>query len=220
MEVSSRTRGGVKPRTVTVDERVFGLEPKRPLLHQALVAQLANQRQGTADTLTRSQVAGSGRKMWRQKGTGRARQGSKRAPHWRGGGTVFGPHPRSYHKHVPRQMRRLALRSALSDKMAAGGLVIVDSFELEDGRTKTLMTLLEELDLHGRLLVILPERDENVRRAAGNLSNVFVGEPGGFTLLQVVNAETVVVVGDALDKITEMTLRPRRSSPLGEAADA
>lgn len=212
MEISSSSRAGQKGRTVTLDDRVFGLQANLAVLHQAVGAQRANQRQGTVDTRTRSEVAGSGRKMWRQKGTGRARQGSRRAPHWRGGGVVFGPHPRSYHQRLPRQMRRLALRCALSAKTAAGNLVVVDSFDVEDGHTKSLIALLGELDLQGNLLIILPDRNEGVRRAAGNLTNVFVAEPGGFTLLQLVNADTVVLVGDAVEQVTKMTLRSRRRS--------
>lgn len=220
MELTARTRRTGRARKVTLDERVFGLEPKLPVVHQAVVAQLANQRQGTADTRTRSEVAGSTRKMWRQKGTGRARQGSRRAPHWRGGGIVFGPHPRSYHKNMPRQMRRLALRSALSDKMAGGKLVAVDALGVADGRTKSLLAALSELELSGKLLIILPERDEVLRRAAGNLANVFVAEPGGFTLLQVVDADLVVMVGDAFDKVTELVLRKRGGSHEKAAASA
>ena len=210
MDVSVRSGSKKAARKATLDDRVFGIEPNRAVLHQAVVAQLANRRQGTADTRTRSEVAGSGRKMWRQKGTGHARQGSRRAPHWRGGGVVFGPHPHGYHKALPKQMRRLALRSALSDKMAAEQVVVVDGLEVADGRTKTLLGLLTSLNIKGKALIILPERNDGARRAAGNLDGVFVAQPHDFTLLQLIAADTVVFVGDAAEKVSLRLTAPRR----------
>src|SRR5687768_2585955 len=201
MEVSVRGGTGRAAKKVTLDDKVFGITPNAPVVHQAVVAQLANQRQGNADTLTRSEVAGSGRKMWRQKGTGHARQGSRRAPHWRGGGIVFGPHPHGFHKALPKNMRRLALRSALSDKMASDKVVVVESLDVADGRTKTLLSALAALNVEGSVLIIVPEKNEGARRAAGNLDKVFVAEPHGFTLLQLLAADTVIFVGDATDRV-------------------
>src|ERR671934_2467907 len=123
-------------RSIDLDDRVFGITPNQAVVHQAVVAQQANARQGTHDTRTRGEVAGGGKKPYRQKGTGYARQGSNRAPHYRKGGIVFGPHPRSYHKDLPRKMRRLALRSALSAQVQDGELVVVDQFTLAAAKTK------------------------------------------------------------------------------------
>jgi large subunit ribosomal protein L4 len=197
--------------SVELDDGVFGIEPNRAVLHQAVVAHLANQRQGTADTRTRSEVSGGGKKPWRQKGTGRARQGSTRAPHWRGGGIVFGPHPRDYHQALPRKMRRLALRSALSDKVASGQLVVVDRVTVEDGRTKTLLAGLTALGLAGRVVMVLPQHDVAVRRAANNLQEVHVVIPGGLALLDLMRADHVVVSQDAIAPITELLSDEKRS---------
>ena len=212
MEVSVQSHSRSSARKVTLDDRAFGIEPNRAVVHQAVVTQLANQRQGTADTLTRAEVTGSTRKMWRQKGTGHARQGSRYAPHWRGGGIVFGPHPRSYHLDLPRQMRRLALRSALSDKMASGDVVLVDRLDVADGRAKTLRAALEALSLTGNLLIIVPERDDLLRRAAGNFNDVFVAETHAFDLLQVIQANKVVFVGDAAQRVGERLVGALRTA--------
>src|SRR5918911_715093 len=131
-------RGGVL-RTIDLDDRVFGIRPNQAVVHQAAVAQQANARQGTADTKTRGEVAGGGKKPYRQKGTGYARQGSTRAPHYRKGGVVFGPHPRSYRKALPRKMRRLALRSVLSARAAEQALTVVDRFELDTPKTRIII---------------------------------------------------------------------------------
>src|ERR687883_1761375 len=137
--------GGNVVRTIDLDDRVFGIKPNQAVVHQAVVAQQANARQGTADTKTRGEVAGGGKKPYRQKGTGYARQGSTRAPHYRKGGVVFGPHPRSYRKELPRKMRRLAIRSALSARAAEQAVTVVDRFELAEGRTKLLLEALSGL---------------------------------------------------------------------------
>ena len=190
------TSGAVVGKSALPDE-IFGIEPNEAVVHQAMVAHLANQRQGTADTKTRSEVAGGGRKMWRQKGTGHARQGSRRAPHWKGGGVVFGPHPRSYRLRLPKKMRRLALCSALSAKVASGAVRMVDELEIADGRTKSLLAVLDALQLDGKILIVLAEHDPMVRRAASNLGNVFIAVPNGVSLLDVLNAEIVVITPPA-----------------------
>src|SRR5919202_2599938 len=132
-------------RSIDLDDRVFGIAPNDAVVHQAVVTQQANARQGMHDTRTRGEVAGGGKKPYRQKGTGYARQGSRRAPHYKGGGVVFGPHPRSYDKALPRKMRRLALRSVLSARAAADALTIVDSFVVDSGKTKDIVTTLATL---------------------------------------------------------------------------
>ncbi|MBI4213820.1 MAG: 50S ribosomal protein L4 [Chloroflexi bacterium] len=210
MEVSVRSRSRSSPRKITLDDRTFGIEPNRPVVYQAVVTQLANRRQGTADTLTRGEVSGSTRKMWRQKGTGRARQGARYAPHWKGGGTAFGPHPRSYHRALPKRMRRLAVRSALSEKMASGDVVVVDNLDVGDGRAKTLRSALAALGVVGSVLVIVPERDQPLRRAAGNFTDIFIAEPNGFDLIQVMQADKIIFVGDAAQRVSDLLLaRPR-----------
>lgn len=158
---------------VDLDAYIFGIEPNLAVVHQALRRQLANARLGTHKTKTRKEVRGGGRKPWRQKGTGRSRQGSRRAPHWRGGGTVFGPQPRSYRQAMPRKMRRLAVRSALSIKRADEQIIFLDELHLEDYRTKAVQEMLSNLHLQGRTtLVVLPEKDPVVQRSARNIPGV------------------------------------------------
>ena len=204
MDVQVHDLAGKVVGTATLDDRVFGIEPNRAVLHQAVVAQLANQRQGTADTRTRAEVRGGGRKPWRQKGTGRARQGSIRAPHWRGGGIVFGPHPRDYHQRLPRKMRRLALRSALSDKMASGDIIVVEELTLEETRTKLLLSTLQALAVNGKTIIVLAEADDTVRRASGNLPNVHVALPNGLNVLELIKADTLLFSRAALAPVTEL----------------
>src|SRR5215211_7805295 len=151
-----------------LDDRVFGIEPNKAVVHQVVVAQLANQRKGTHDTKTRGEVRGGTHKMWRQKGTGRARQGDRRAPHWKGGGVVFGPHPRSYHKDMPRKMRRLAMRSALSAKLRDGEIMVIESFALPAAKTREMKATLERLGATGSALVVLGGANEEIKRAASN----------------------------------------------------
>jgi large subunit ribosomal protein L4 len=204
MDVQLRSLSGQEIGTVALDDRVFGIEPNRAVLHQAVVAHLANKRQGTADSRTRAEVAGGGKKPWRQKGTGRARQGSTRAPHWRGGGSVFGPHPRSYHQRLPRKMRRLALRSALSDKLASGGILVVDQFTLDEPRTKRLLQVLSALAISGKVIIVLPTGDDLVRRASSNLRDVRVALPNGLSLLELLQADVVVFSQDALEPVSRL----------------
>src|SRR5436190_9674288 len=156
-------------RTIELDDRVFGITPNQAVVHQAVVTQQANARQGTHDTKTRGEVAGGGKKPYRQKGTGYARQGSTRAPHYRKGGVVFGPHRRSYEKALPRKMRRLALRSVLSARAAEDALTIVDAFELDTPKTKTLLATLSTLGISSGAVVVTAERSDGVLRAAKNL---------------------------------------------------
>jgi large subunit ribosomal protein L4 len=219
MQVAVRSLAGQSVGNVELDERVFGIEPNRAVLHQAVVAQLANQRQGTAETKTRAMVSGGGKKPWRQKGTGRARQGSTRAPHWRGGGIVFGPHLRDYHQRLPRKMRRLALRSALSDKLASGQLVIVDRLTIDDGRTKSLIAALGALGLAGRVVMVVPEADGGVRRSSNNLPNVHVALPGGLALLDLMHADHVVLSQEAIAPITAMLVGDERRQAASATVD-
>ncbi len=178
---------------VELNDAIFGIEPNVSVMHQALVRQLANARQGTHSTKTRGEVRGGGRKPWRQKHTGRARQGSIRAPQWVGGGTVFGPKPRSYRKDMPRKMRRLALRSALSVKAAEGQIKILDEFTLPEIRTKRMVEVLDNLGLDGSVLVLLPEPDETVELSARNLPDVKTLRASYLNVRDLLGYETVLV---------------------------
>ncbi len=172
MRVPLKNMSGENVGEVELPEAIFEVEPNTALMHQALMRQLANARQGTHKTKTRGEVNGSTKKMWKQKGTGRARQGSRKAPHWRKGGTVFGPQPRSYVQAMPLKMRRAALRSALSVKTQAQQIVVLDKFEMDAPKTKALSAVLDALAVPSSALVLLPEKNENVEKSARNLPDV------------------------------------------------
>jgi large subunit ribosomal protein L4 len=169
MLVSVRNMSGEKVKEVDLRDDIFAVPINGPVMHQALVRQLANARLGTHKTKTRGEVSGGGRKPWRQKGTGRARHGSIREPQWRGGGIVFGPQPRSYRKKMPRKMRRLALRSALSVKAADGQIMVLDALEMPEPRTREMEAILDNLDIYSTALILLPERNTNVEKSVNNL---------------------------------------------------
>jgi large subunit ribosomal protein L4 len=189
-------------REIDLDDRVFGIEPNAAVVHQAVVTQQANARQGTHDTRTRGEVAGGGKKPYRQKGTGYARQGSRRAPHYRGGGIIFGPHPRSYEKALPRKMRRLALRSVLSSRAAESALTVVDTFSLETPKTKVLLETLSTLGAVTGALIVLSERSDPVLRAARNLEHVHVVTPNGLNLLDLLRLPRVILAEAAITELT------------------
>jgi large subunit ribosomal protein L4 len=184
-------------RPIELDDRVFGITP-----NQAVVAQQANARQGTHDTKTRAEVAGGGKKPYRQKGTGYARQGSRRAPHYRGGGIVFGPHPRSYEKALPRKMRRLALRSVLSSRAAESALTVVDTFSLDTPKTKALLETLSALGASAGAVVVVGERSAGLWRAARNLDRVHVVTPNGLNLLDLLRLPRVILAEAAVTELT------------------
>jgi large subunit ribosomal protein L4 len=177
-----------------LSERVFGIEPNVPVLHQVVTAQMVNRRQGNASTKTRAEVSGGNSKPYRQKGTGRARQGSTRAPQFRHGGTVFGPRPHVYHHDVPKKMRRLAIRSALSDKVANQQLIVLQSLSLEAPRTKEMLALLERLPLNGkRTLMMLPRRDENVLFSARNIATAKVQHVASINVVELLKHDNLVM---------------------------
>jgi large subunit ribosomal protein L4 len=163
---------GSKVGAVSVDEKVFGITPNIPVMHQVVVAQLAGIRQGDQSTLTRAEVRGGGRKPWKQKGSGRARQGSTRAPHWRGGGVALGPKPRSYAQRTPKKMVQLALRSALSDRAALGRVGVVDDWGFSGPKTKDAKKAIAMLGLTGKILVVLDRDQENVELSFRNLPEI------------------------------------------------
>lgn len=173
-EIKVRNRDGSEGASLKLDAHLFEVEVNEAVLHQALVRQLANARQGNADTLTRAEVRGGGRKPYRQKGTGRARQGSIRAPHYAGGGIVFGPHPRLYYQEMPRKQRRLALRSALSIKARDGRLLVVDNLDFEEPKTREFAAMLDGLGAAGRVLVALENHNVTAEKSARNLPGIKV----------------------------------------------
>ena len=177
-----------------LSEQVFGVTPNVAVLHQVVTAQLVNRRQGTASTKTRSEVRGGGKKPYRQKGTGRARQGSIRAPQFRGGGTVFGPKPRRYHHDVPKKMRRLAIRSALSDKVANENLIVVKDLVLEAPHTKDMLAILDKLPITGkRVLMMLPRRDENIMLSARNIPTAKVQHVSSINVVELLKHDCVIM---------------------------
>lgn len=182
---------------------VFGIEPNTSVVHQAVVCQMANLRKGTADTKTRGEVRASGAKLFRQKGTGRSRQGSKRAPHWKGGGVAFGPHPRSYHQKLNRKMRRLALRSVLSSKVAEDQLVVLEGLALSTPRTKEVVSLLSTLGVEGKAMIVLPEIDESVIRAARNVPQLKTVTPGTMNLIDLLSRDRIVMTVGAVNAVAE-----------------
>jgi large subunit ribosomal protein L4 len=213
---------GAAVDTVELNDAIFGIVPNTSVVHQAVLRQQANARLGTHDTKTRAEVSGGGRKPWRQKGTGRARQGSTRSPQWRHGGVVFGPHPRSYEQDLPRKMRRLAARSVLSDKAANGSLLIVDSFADLEPRTKAMIAVLDALQLsERRVLVMTPTKEQNLEQAAGNLPKVRTGMVQYLSLVGMLKADVVVLSRDSLQVIDSILgstggRRPRTIEPLDE----
>jgi large subunit ribosomal protein L4 len=177
-----------------LSEQVFGVIPNVAVLHQVVTAQLVNRRQGNASTKTRSEVSGGGRKPYKQKGTGRARQGSIRSPQFRHGGTVFGPKPHNYHHDVPKKMRRLAIRSALSDKVANAQLIVVNSLNLETPRTKDMIALLDRLPVEGKkVLMMLPQRDENIVRSTRNIPYAKVQHVSSINVIELLKHDFVIM---------------------------
>jgi large subunit ribosomal protein L4 len=190
--VTLRSRDGAEAGTVELPEEIFGIEPNVAVMHQVVVAQLAAKRAGTQSTRTRAEVRGGGAKPWKQKGTGRARAGTIRAPQWRGGGVALGPKPRSYDQRTPKKMKRLALRSALSDRAADGNVVVVSAWDFEAPRTRDAVAALEALGVTGRALVVLDPADEVARKSFRNLPGVHVITPGELNTYDVLVSDVVI----------------------------
>ena len=195
---------GEKVSDVKLNETVWAIEPNDTVLYDAITLTRNAERQGTADTKTRSEVSGGGRKPWKQKGTSRARQGSTRAPHWPGGGIVFGPHPRSYSKKMNKKERRLALKSALSYKVIGSELVIIDSLNIADGKTKTMVNILNDLKLNGNILLVVESLNENIVLATRNLPNVILLEASEINTYDVISSDVMVVTSEAIKQIEEV----------------
>ena len=195
---------GKEKGTVELAASVFAAPVSEAMIHQAVVRQMAGRRLGTSDTQTRGEVHGGGKKPWRQKGTGRARQGSRRAPHWAGGGVVFGPHPRSYEQKMPAKMRRSALRGVLSAKQADGALRVVDAIAIDEVKTRTMLDRLEAWKAGGKVLLVLAGRDETVERSCRNLREVRVILADSLNVVDLLEADTVVFTSEALDRAQEV----------------
>jgi large subunit ribosomal protein L4 len=194
-------RTGKTVGNVELSDVLFAAPVNSAVLHQVVTAQLAARRTGTADTRTRGEIRGGGRKPYRQKGTGRARQGTVTAPHYRGGGTVFGPHPRSYEQRLPRKMKRLALRGALTAKFGDEQLKVIDTFGLDAIKTKDLVGVLGALEANGRVLVVAPGRDQNLELSARNLPTVEVILADSLNVVDLLNADVVLIEQPALARM-------------------
>ena len=203
--VQTLDTNGVKMADVALDAAIFDAAAVPQLLHDVVKMQLANRRQGTASTRTRSDVRGGGKKPWKQKGTGRARAGSSRSPLWRGGGTVFGPKPRSYSYAVPRQVRAAALRAALSDKVRAGQFMVLESLSLEEPSTKAFKTLLEKLGVVGRALIITErvQRDDATSMSCRNLPYLTLLPTQGLNVYDILRHDVLIMTKNAVSVVEE-----------------
>ncbi len=203
-KVNVLSQTGSSVGEIELNDAIFGIEPNEAVLFDAIVAQRASLRQGTHKTKGRSEVSGGGRKPWRQKGTGRARQGSIRSPQWRGGGIVFGPTPRSYAYKLPKKVRRLALKSALSTKVAETNFLVVDALTLDAPKTKEFVKVLADLSVESKSLIVTADVNENVALSARNIPGVTVLTAEGINVLDLVSANKVVITKDAVAKIEEV----------------
>jgi len=198
------SKAGKELGTVELPEVLFNAPVNEALIHQAVTAQLAGRRLGTSNTKTRGEVRGGGAKPYRQKGTGRARQGSKRAPHYAGGGVVFGPHPRSYEQRLPKRMKRAALHGALTAKFTDGAVRVVDELSLDAPKTRDLAGFLVALNANGRVLVVAIGNDANLEISARNLPRVVVIRADSLNVVDVLNADTLLITQPSLDTMAEV----------------
>ena len=195
---------GKKVSDIALSDAIFAITPNASAMHLCVVAYLANPRQGTQSTLTRAEVRGGGKKPWRQKGSGRARQGSIRSPQWTHGGIALGPKPREYGKTVNKKVRRLAMKSALSSKVAAEELIVLDSLEMNEIKTKEVVSVLKALETGKKVLIVLPEKNETVYRSARNIKGVKTTLVSTLNVYDILNCDSLVVLKDAVSKIEEV----------------
>lgn len=195
---------GQKVDEIELSDAIFGIEPNENLMHEMVVNYLANQRQGTQSALTRAEVAGGGRKPWRQKGTGHARQGSIRAPQWRHGGVVFAPKPRDYSYTVNKKERRLAMKSAFSSKAQSGNIIVLDSLSMDEYKTKTIANMLEAVGAGKKALIVLPNNDKKVVNSARNIVGVKTAGVNNLNVYDILNYDNLIIVKDALSTIEEV----------------
>ena len=203
-KVSVLSQTGASVGEIELNDAIFGITPNEAVLFDAVIAQRASLRQGNHKVKNRSEVAGGGRKPWRQKGTGRARQGSIRSPQWRGGGVVFGPTPRSYSYKLPKKVRRLALKSALSAKVLEQNFVVLDALNLDAPKTKDFAAILKALEINKKALFVTAELNENVALSARNIPGVTVLTATGINVLDLLGHEKVVFTKDAVNKVEEV----------------
>ena len=189
---------------MTLSDAIFGIEPNTSVMHAAVVNYLANQRQGTQSTLTRSEVSGGGRKPWKQKGTGRARQGSTRAPQWTHGGIALGPKPRDYSYELPKKVKRLALKSAFSAKVADNNLIVVDNIAVEGYKTKAVAEMLSNRGADKKALIVMPEVDAKLIKSAANIPGVKTALVNTINVYDILNCDKFIVAKSALEKIEEV----------------
>ena len=203
-KVALFNQSGSQVGEIELNESVFGIEPNQHVLFEAIIMQRASLRQGTHKVKNRSEVAGGGRKPWRQKGTGRARQGSIRSPQWRGGGTVFGPVPRSYSYKLPKKVRRLAIKSVLSSKVLEENILVLESLAFETPKTKDFKAVLNGLSVDKKALIVTADLEENVALSARNIPGVTVVTANGINVLDVVNHDKLIMTKAAVQKVEEV----------------
>ena len=189
---------------IELNDAVFGIEPNKTAMHSAVVNYLANQRQGTQSTLTRTEVSGGGRKPWRQKGTGHARQGSTRAPQWTHGGVALGPKPRSYRFTLNKKVKRLAMLSALSSKVSENEMVVVDAIKTDEFKTKTMVAMLKALGAEKKTLIVLDSVDSKVIKSAANIQGVKTTQANTLNVYDILNCDKFVIVKGAVEKLEEV----------------
>lgn len=204
MQISVYDMTGKQVSETELRDEIFGIEPNESVMHAMVVNYLANQRQGTQSTLTRTEVRGGGRKPWRQKGTGRARQGSIRAPQWYHGGVALGPKPRSYNYTLNKKVRRLAMKSALSTKVIDSDFIVLDNIKTDEFKTKTIIAMLDALKIEGKALIVLPEVDQKVIKSAANIPGIKTTLATTLNVYDILNYDKFVVTTDALAKIEEV----------------
>ena len=195
---------GKKAGSIELNDSIFAIEPNMSAMHLVVVGYLANQRQGTQSTKTRSEVSGGGKKPWRQKGTGRARQGSTRSPQWYHGGIALGPKPRTYGISINKKVRRLAMKSALSSKVAAEEMIVLDSIKLDAIKTKEMAKMFSAIEAGKKVLVVLPENNEVIYKSIRNIEGAKVSTVNTLNVYDILNCNTIVVLKDAVTKIEEV----------------
>ena len=216
-KVDIKKSDGAKSGTIELDENIFGIEPNIAVMHQVVNAQLAAKRSGTHSTKTRAEVRGGGAKPWKQKGTGRARAGSSRIPHWRGGGIALGPKPRDYSQRTPKKMKRLALRSALSDRAQSNSVYVVDAWDFETPSTKAAKTALEAIGTEGKVLIVTDAQDANTEKSFRNLSNVNVLSSDQLNVFDILVSDSIVFTKDNLPTMNQVSATSQPDNEIGEA---
>ena len=216
-KVDIKKSDGAKSGTIELDENIFGIEPNVAVMHQVVNAQLAAKRSGTHSTKTRAEVRGGGAKPWKQKGTGRARAGSSRIPHWRGGGIALGPKPRDYSQRTPKKMKRLALRSALSDRAQSNSVYVVDAWDFETPSTKAAKTALEAIGTEGKVLVVTDAQDANTEKSFRNLSNVNVLSSDQLNVFDILVSDSIVFTKDNLPTMNQASPTSQPDNEIEEA---